>query len=145
MALKDSFREFVHQNKLMAIRATSGVVLLVACWPFPSMNWCLPHSSRQERISLAEIVGKNVSAALLFEDRKSAAETLETLSLKPNILAAFLFTQEGDIFSSYISEEVHGKRLALEGISPDSWRSQSCGMLCHAAMPNGSIKLRLSG
>ncbi|RQW86675.1 MAG: response regulator [Geobacter sp.] len=146
MALKSIFRNLSIKNKLMAIlMLTSGIVLLVASLAF-SVNELISFRSniQQELTSLAEIVGKNVSAALLFEDRKSAVETLETLSLKPNILAAFLFTHEGDLFSSYISEEVHGKRLALEGISPDSWRSQSCGMLCHAAMPNGSIKLRLS-
>ncbi|MRR58936.1 MAG: response regulator [Deltaproteobacteria bacterium] len=146
MALKDTFRNLSIKNKLMTIlMITSGIVLLVASLAF-SVNELISFRSniQQELTSLAEIVGKNVSAALLFEDRKSAAETLETLSLKPNILAAFLFTHDGDLFSSYISEEVHGKRLALEGRSSDSWRSQSCGMLCHAAIPSGSIKLRLS-
>jgi TMAO reductase system sensor TorS len=146
MALKDTFRNLSIKNKLMAIlMLTSGIVLLVASLAF-SVNELISFRSntRQELTSLAEIVGKNVSAALLFGDRKSAAETLETLSLKPNILAAFLFTQEGDLFSSYFSKEVHGKRLALDGASPYSLRSQRCGMLCHAAMPKGSIKLRLS-
>jgi TMAO reductase system sensor TorS len=146
MALKDSFRNLSIKNKLMAIlMLTSGVVLLVASLAF-SVNELITFrgTTRQELISLAEIVGKNVSAALLFGDRKSAAETLETLSLKPNILAAFIFTHDGDFFTSYISKEVHKKRLALKGAVSDSWRTESCGMLCHAAMPNGSTKLRLS-
>lgn len=146
MSLQSAFRNLSIKNKLMAIlMLTSGIVLLVASLAF-SVNEFVSFRSttHQELTSLAEIVGKNVSAALLFGDRKSATETLETLSLKPTILAAFLFTQDGDIFSSYISKEVHVKRLALDGDSSGSWRSQSCGMLCHAAMPNGSMKLRLS-
>jgi uncharacterized membrane protein affecting hemolysin expression len=146
MALKDSFRNLSIKNKLMAIlMLTSGVVLLVASLAFSVNELITFHSNtKQELSSLAEIVGKNVSAALLFGDRESAAETLETLSLKPNILAAFLFTDDGDLFTSYISEEVHKKRLALNGAVSDSWRTESCGMLCHAAMPDGSTKLRLS-
>lgn len=146
MALKDSFRNLSIKNKLMAIlMLTSGVVLLVASLAFSVNELITFHSNtKQELSSLAEIVGKNVSAALLFGDRESAAETLETLSLKPNILAAFLFTDDGDLFTSYISEEVHKKRLALNGAVSDSWRTESCGMLCHSAMPDGSTKLRLS-
>jgi len=146
MALKSTFRNLSIKNKLMAIlMLTSGIVLLITSLAF-SVNEFISFRSniQQELTSLAEIVGKNVSAALLFEDRKSATETLETLSLKPNILAAFLFTHDGDLFTSYISEEVHKKRLALNGAVSDSWRTESCGMLCHAAMPNGSTKLRLS-
>ena len=146
MALKDTFRNLSIKNKLMAIlMLTCGIVLMVASLAF-SVNELISFRSntRLELTSLAQIIGKNVSAALLFGDRKSAAETLETLSLKPNILAAFLFTQEGDIFSSYISREVHRKRLALKRAAPESSRSQRCGMLCHAAMPHGSMKLRLS-
>jgi TMAO reductase system sensor TorS len=146
MALKDTFRNLSIKNKLMAIlMLTSGIVLMVASLAF-SVNGLITFRSdtQQELTSLAEIVGKNISAALLFGDQKSAAETLETLSLKPNILAGFLFSQDGEIFSSYISKEVHKKRLALDSAHPGSWRSQNCGMLCHAVMPNGSMKLRLS-
>jgi two-component system, sensor histidine kinase len=146
MAMKNTFRNLSIKNKLMAIlMLTSGIVLLVASLAF-SVNELISFRSntRQELTSLAEIVGKNVSASLLFGDRKSAAETLDTLSLKPNILAGFLFSQDGELFSSYISKDVHKKRLALDSDHPDSWRSQNCGMLCHAAMPNGSMKLRLS-
>ncbi|TFG91440.1 MAG: response regulator, partial [Syntrophobacterales bacterium] len=146
MALKGTFRNLSIKNKLMAIlMLTSGIVLMVASLAF-SVNGLITFRSdtQQELTSLAEIVGKNISAALLFGDQKSAAETLETFSLKPNILAGFLFSQDGEIFSSYISKEVHKKRLALDSAHPGSWSSQNCGMLCHAVMPNGSMKLRLT-
>ncbi|MRR54631.1 MAG: response regulator [Deltaproteobacteria bacterium] len=146
MSLQNAFRNLSIKNKLMAIlMLTSGIVLLIASLAF-SVNELISFriTTRQELTSLAEIIGKNVSAALLFGDRTSAAETLETLSLKPNILAGFLVSHNGEIFSSYISKEVHNKRLALERNNLDFRRSQNCGMLCHAAMLNGSKELRLS-
>ncbi|MGA7826689.1 MAG: ATP-binding protein [Geobacteraceae bacterium] len=146
MSLRDGFRNLTIRNKLMAIlMLTSGIVLIVVSLAF-SVNELnsFRSSTRHELVSLSEIVGKNVSAALLFGDRKSATETLETLSLRPNILAAFLFSQDGKIFSSYISKEVHGKRLALDKKVSSPWRTQRCGMMCHAAMPNGTMNLRLS-
>ncbi len=146
MSLQSDFRNLSIKNKLMAIlMLTSGIVLLIASLAF-SVNELISFRSatRQELTSLAEIIGKNVSAALLFGDRMSAAETLETLSLKPNILAGFIISDDGKIFSSYISKEVHKNRLAPDRKNPDSWRSQNCGMLCHTAMLNGSKELRLS-
>lgn len=146
MVLKGIFRNLSIKNKLMAIlMITSGIVLLVVSLAF-SINELISFRSniQRELTSLSDIIGKNVSAALLFGDRKSAEETLETLSLKPNILAGFLFSQDGDIFSSYISKDVHKKRFALGSDHYDSWRSQNCGMLCHRALLNDSMKLRLS-
>lgn len=146
MALNNSFRNLSIKNKLMAIlMLTSGIVLFTASLAF-FVNEFVSYrmNARQDMISIAELVGKNAAAALLFGDQRSAAETLETLAAKPNVLAAFIFSQERELFASYISNEVHKNRIQLDKSAPGSWRKQSCGILCHESIPKNYGNLKLS-
>jgi TMAO reductase system sensor TorS len=147
MALQDTFRNLSIKNKLMAIlMLTSGIVLLVASVAiFVNELVSYRMNSRRDMVSIAELVGKNSAAALMFGDRRSAAETLETLSSKPNVLAAFIFSQDHALFATYISKEVHETRIKLDKTAPGSWREQSCGILCHKAIPESGWKMKLSG
>ncbi len=52
----------------------------------------------------ADIVGQNVSAALMFEDRTAASEALSGLSADDNILAACVLTAAGKPFARYLKE-----------------------------------------
>lgn len=51
--------------------------------------------------TLADIIAKNSTAALAFDDAKSASQTLQALSAERNILQARLYTREGRVFASY--------------------------------------------
>nr|HOP41164.1 ATP-binding protein [Geobacteraceae bacterium] len=146
MALQDIFRNLSIKNKLMAIlMLTSCIVLLVASTAF-FVNELISYrlNSRQDMVSMADLLGKNTAAALMFGDEKSAAETLESLVYKPNVLAAFVFSQDRELFASYISEAVHKKRQKFEKNDLDSWRMQSCGMFCHSSIPRNGRQLKLS-
>jgi signal transduction histidine kinase/DNA-binding response OmpR family regulator len=69
---------------------------------------------KQELMSLADIIGHNTSAAILFNDRKAADETLSGLKDKPNIIAAYIITNDATIFSRYLAPNVNRERLRLE-------------------------------
>ena len=51
---------------------------------------------------LADILGKNTRAALLFQDDDAARETLLALQAEPHITAACVYTREGTIFADYV-------------------------------------------
>ena len=69
---------------------------------------------------LANIVGSNSTAALAFQDRKNAQEILGALSAEPQITAAAIYDEGGDIFARFPAD------LALEslpaGPQPDGHR-----------------------
>ncbi|MGZ5493426.1 MAG: ATP-binding protein [Thermoanaerobaculia bacterium] len=50
---------------------------------------------------LADVIGYNASASLLFGDRESANEVLQSLRAKPSITAACIYTKEGKVFAVY--------------------------------------------
>ncbi len=57
----------------------------------------------------AEIVGYNSAAALLFEDQKSAMETLKGLRAERHVIAAGIYTPDGAPFATYRREGIAGE------------------------------------
>jgi two-component system, sensor histidine kinase and response regulator len=51
--------------------------------------------------AVADVVGANSAAALVFEDVKNAEETLAALHTIPSVFAARLYTRRGALFASY--------------------------------------------
>lgn len=52
-----------------------------------------------------DMIGFNAAAALLFNDDRSANDILAALRIKPNIIAAQLYTPEGVRFAEFIGEQ----------------------------------------
>ena len=50
---------------------------------------------------LSEVIGSNAEAALIFEDRESAAKLLRGFASAANIQSAFLLTPEGNVMATY--------------------------------------------
>lgn len=50
---------------------------------------------------LADVLGSNTTAALAFDDSRTAAELLGSLRVQPMITAAVLFDKNGNIFATY--------------------------------------------
>lgn len=69
--------------------------------------------------SLAEIIGANSAAALVFGDRDAATETLKSLSAERETDYAILRTRDGKLFASYHREagDMHGRDIAAEDFS----------------------------
>jgi PAS domain S-box-containing protein len=55
---------------------------------------------------MADIIGANSSAALSFNDKSAAKETLAALRAEPYVLSACLYNQSGEIFATYYREGV---------------------------------------
>jgi len=85
---------------------TVGLALLLACSAVLTYNWFAARSEMQNELeSLAEMVGSNSTAALLFGDRQAAEELLSGLGTQRHIVAAFLYSADGRLFASYTTNE----------------------------------------
>jgi PAS domain S-box-containing protein len=82
--------------------AVSGAALLLACLAFLAYDQVTVRSNIIHNLSSqAEIVGLNSVSAIIFNDPESATRTLSALQSSPNILAAAIYTADGNEFASY--------------------------------------------
>ncbi|MBW2368979.1 MAG: HAMP domain-containing protein [Deltaproteobacteria bacterium] len=97
------FLESSIKRKITAgIMATSVIVLFMASSAIISFYILSFKRTMTEDMSIkAEIVGKNSTAAMLFNDRTSAEQTLAALKAESSIIAAYIYDHEGNIFAHY--------------------------------------------
>jgi two-component system, sensor histidine kinase and response regulator len=69
--------------------------------------------SRTELAALAEIIGNNTSAAVAFNDRLAATETLSGLRAKPQIRSAFVILKNGFVLASYLGKGADQRSLGF--------------------------------
>ncbi|MDA0746838.1 MAG: ATP-binding protein [bacterium] len=101
-----AFRDFSIKHKLTwIIMLTSSIALVLACMAFliydritykEALVWEL-------RI-LADIVGANSTAAVVFENEDDATETLAALKANGHIVAAAIYRTNGEVFARYSQE-----------------------------------------
>ncbi len=92
---------FAHRMTILALLASSvaSATLMVAYLGFDSVN---AHRQLQNRLeTLANIVGQNSAAALLFDDRTAAVEVLGALDAERSVVSACLYEQSGTLFAEY--------------------------------------------
>jgi PAS domain S-box-containing protein len=97
------FRNLSLQRKqTLVIMLTSGVALLLACLAFTTYEVLAFRRAMISNLStLAEMVGNSSTAALDFNDPRTAEETLSSLKAGPNIIGAGIYNQAGEIFAEY--------------------------------------------
>jgi PAS domain S-box-containing protein len=96
-------REASIKRKIMAVTMlTSVVVLVVAVAAFLAYDLAsYRESMRRSLTTLAQVTAENSTAALAFGNDKDAAETLSSLRLEPQIVAAALYDSNGKLFVRY--------------------------------------------
>ena len=103
------------RRKLIALLLlTNFIVLALVASAFVVNEATMFRSgSRTELAALAEIIGNNTSAAVAFNDRLAATETLSGLRAKPQIRAAFVMLKDGSVLASYLGKGVDQRRLGF--------------------------------
>src|SRR5262245_36111772 len=98
-----SFRDASIRNKLTTILVLTGsVTLLVVCAAFVAYDLHLFRRSMRANLStLVQIVASNSTAALAFEDRRSAEEILAALVAEPHVMTARVLGRDGGVFATY--------------------------------------------
>src|SRR6195256_5072286 len=98
------FKDLPIRRKLTRMSmVVSASVLLLSCAGFIGYELLTFKNTAGEHMSTnAEIVGINVTPALLFRDQEAAAETLAALRATPNIVSAAVYTPDGNLFAKYL-------------------------------------------
>ena len=92
----------IKQKLLMIIMLTVGVALGLVCstllaFEFSEhLNWI-----KNDLQTTAEMIGEGSTAALSFDDKKSAQELLQRLKGQPRVVAACIYSSDGQVFAKY--------------------------------------------
>src|ERR1700693_1924388 len=103
-----SFRNLSIQRKLAAvILGTSCLALALACAGFAVYERASLRATMISELSaLADTLGANTAASLMFSDRKSAHDMLAALGGERHIIAAGVYDSQGNIFAEYRRPEL---------------------------------------
>jgi diguanylate cyclase (GGDEF)-like protein len=92
---------FAHKITLASLLAT-GIALGTLTTAFLMVDSISSRDSLNARLStLADVVGKNSTAALNFSDHAAASEVLEALRAEPSLTTACLYDSSGTLFAEY--------------------------------------------
>jgi signal transduction histidine kinase/CheY-like chemotaxis protein len=98
------FQDLPIRRKLTLLIVATGSIALVlasvALLVFMSMD--LRKEALSEISTLAEVIGANTTAALTFQDRQAAEETLSALRADKRIVGAAVFGKDGSLFARYV-------------------------------------------
>jgi len=110
------FRDASVKQKLTAITMlTTSIALLLAISTVMTYDMMSLRQRMVERLStMADVVGTNSTAALSFQDRESAEDTLAALSANRRIVAARVYDADGRTFATYFRDDTHKDLLPQE-------------------------------
>jgi len=97
------YRELSINTKLtLLVVLAGGVALLLSCVAFVTNDVRMIRASMITQMStLAQVLGSNSTAALSFDDARTASELLHSLEEQPAVEFACLYDSAGRIFASY--------------------------------------------
>jgi len=96
----------------------SGAALLIACAAFVAYDLVSVRESMAHNVAIqAQIAGSNSVSALLFNDPRSAENTLSALKAAPNIISAVIYTPDGAAFATYSRDTSPAKTKTLPSIA----------------------------
>lgn len=102
-------RDLPIRRKLVAILmiATGGALLLAGAGLLTLDYFRLRHDMATDLETLAEIVARNSTASVSFEDIGDAEETLAALDAKPSLLGAAIYDRQGNLFAQWEKPGAH--------------------------------------
>ena len=116
-------RTFSIKQKLMLITmASSAAALLLVAAAFLTYEYVtFGQAMKQDLSILAEIIGSRSTAALTFDDKAAAAESLRALGAKNGIVAAALYRGD-EVFATYYASNQPSRPSAPPRAGPDRCR-----------------------
>jgi signal transduction histidine kinase/CheY-like chemotaxis protein len=110
----------IRQKLRLIIMATVATALILACAAFLVYDQiALRNSLLASTAVTAEMIGSNSTGALSFGDQKAASELLSTLRAQRSMVAAALYSADGQLFAVYLRDGAQQKspfpRLRTDG------------------------------
>ncbi len=105
----------IAQKLRRIILLISGIALIIASLAYVAIEVFSYRKSLVEHISiLADVIGTNSTAALAFDDPKTAQKLLSSLQTEAAISGASIFQMDGDIFASYFASSKKQQIIEME-------------------------------
>jgi signal transduction histidine kinase len=121
-----SYRKLRIKHKLqLIIMAVVAPALVLSCGAFATYDLVvLRNSVKKDLTTQAQIIGSNINAALGFRDQQAAEDLLSGLQAKANIVAAYVYSSDGQLFAAYRRSGA-GNNLAIPQLQPEEIRLES--------------------
>ncbi|MEX2315627.1 MAG: ATP-binding protein [Pirellulales bacterium] len=92
----------INKKLTLLVMAAVAAALLLSYVSFVVNDVRIMRSSMVRQLNaLAQVLGANSTAAIAFDDEKSAAQMLSSLSMQPMVESACIYDAEGSVFASY--------------------------------------------
>ncbi|MGB5338851.1 MAG: histidine kinase dimerization/phospho-acceptor domain-containing protein, partial [Gammaproteobacteria bacterium] len=116
-----TYRDLSIRAKLTSMMMlTSAVVLLLASAAFIAVDVVKIRANMVEDMAvLANVIGRNSSAALIFNDEDAAREILSALHAETHIIAASIRDFEGELLADYVNKSTALLPVSIEQSAPD--------------------------
>lgn len=102
----------IRRKLTLLVQAMVAVALMMASTALLYKQWHFEQTAMlRQLVALADVLGANTSAALVFDDADSASQVLDSLRKQPSVEAAYLFDSEGETFASYVVEGTRHSEL----------------------------------
>ena len=89
---------------------------------------------KRDLATQAEVVARNCSAALAFNDSIAAEQTLHSLESKSNIIHAYILTRSNQVLAAYENEKKPEARIALPNLGQAKGETIAGRVLSEAAL-----------
>jgi len=93
----------VRRKLTLVILLTCTTVLLLACAALAAYEFItFRRTMARDMTVLADVLSRNITSALAFQDESEASKTLLALNAEPQIIAACLYAKDGSRFAAYV-------------------------------------------
>src|SRR5439155_20200466 len=93
----------VRRKLTLVILVTCTTVLVLACAALAAYEWLtFRRTMARDMTVLADVLSRNSTSALAFQDESEASKTLLALNAEPQIIAACLYAKDGSRFAEYV-------------------------------------------
>src|SRR5437879_3905047 len=94
------------------IMLTTSAALLLACGAFAAYEvFAVRQGMLNQASLLTQVIESNSTAALSFNDPRSAGETLASLRSETRVIAARIYSKDGTPFATYVRDSTGRKSL----------------------------------
>lgn len=96
-------------SKLIIMQLTTTIIVVIVCSLVFLISdfYSMKTNKEKSLLSITHIIGNNLVAPLLFEDKETSTEILNDLRVESNILNANILNNKNKLFSSYNKEGAH--------------------------------------
>ncbi len=112
------FHDISIKNKLRLLIVLTSAILLVLVFSAFIITEVLifRHSMTTDLLALADLIGMNSTAGIVFDDQDATTENVASLRAKPHIILAHIFLADGKVFASYFRNKkvYYNKSISIE-------------------------------